>query len=341
MSFTYQDLLVDLPNAPRLKYKSRTEDKKVNFKWGQRKLLMHEMFFLTMSLQSMQQHFSTPQKITCIYVGAAPGTHIVYLLDLFPMINFKLYDARQFDPKLVRMSNDKYRNRLQLFSGSFFTNETATELKQQRADDEQFLFISDIRSTSYDSGTGNEEKQKENDELMKNDMDMQLDWHLILKPYISSLKFRVPFIYQINDKFRYLDGTLYFQCYTGPTSAETRLVTNTQKMVEYDIQQYEEVLFYHNVNMRDRSLKYYSQQDYNEVFDGSYDPSMEIYIWTYYVKTLTGKEASAQRILLRGLKFDQIMGRTFEAQRINMTELLEVQKERSLQLQEIAKEAEE
>lgn len=344
MSFTYRDFLVDLPNAPREAYRSTTEEDKLNFKWGQRKLLVHELFFLTMSIKSMQKHLikSPPQQITCIYVGAAPGTHIVHLLELFlpiPIVRFKLYDFREFDPKLKAMTQDpRFQGRLQLTSGSFFTDEMATQLKKDQSPGEVFLYICDIRSTKYDSNAP--DKQAENDRLVREDMARQLKWHLILQPYMSSLKFRLPFTYQPGETFSYVDGYLYHQCYTGSTSSETRLVTNTNKMVEYDIQQYEEVMFYHNRNKRPRELNYYADQDFNDVFDGSYDSSMEIYVWTYFMQNILGKtKITPLEVLSRGLRFDQIIGRSFEQQRINITDVLVNVKEKSLKLQEIAQES--
>ena len=343
MSFTYQDFLVNLPNAPREPYRSTTEEDKLNFKWGQRKLLVHELFFLTMSIKSMQQHLinSPPQQITCIYVGAAPGTHIAYLLELFqaiPILRFKLYDFREFDPKLKAMAQDpRFQGRLQLTSGVYFTDDMAAQLRKEQSPGEVFLYICDIRSTKYVSSAP--DKQAENDRLLRNDMAMQQNWHLILQPYMSSLKFRLPFSYQPGETFPYVNGTLYHQCYTGTTSAETRLVTNTNKMVNYDIQQYEEVMFYHNRNIRDQSLRYYADQDYNEVFDGSYDSSMEIYVWTYFMQSLLGEtNITPLLVLSKGLRFDQLIGRTFQQQRIKMIEVLADIKEKSLKLQEIARE---
>ena len=35
----------------------------------------------------------------CVYVGAAPGTHITFLCEMFPRITFHLYDPRDFTVK--------------------------------------------------------------------------------------------------------------------------------------------------------------------------------------------------------------------------------------------------
>jgi hypothetical protein len=59
--------------------------------WGQRKLLLSEIEFLT--------KFSVPGA-TVLYAGAAPGTHTLYLIELFPELKFVLVDPAPFSNKL-------------------------------------------------------------------------------------------------------------------------------------------------------------------------------------------------------------------------------------------------
>ena len=65
-------------NTPQSKYRRRRKEIKTVIHWGQMKLLLCEIEFLT--------RYSTNAK-TVLYVGAAPGTHIVYLMQLFPHLN--------------------------------------------------------------------------------------------------------------------------------------------------------------------------------------------------------------------------------------------------------------
>lgn len=55
--------------------------------WGQRKLMLSEVEFLT--------RFAEPN-IICVYAGAAPGTHIAFLSELFPEVTFVLVDPSDF-----------------------------------------------------------------------------------------------------------------------------------------------------------------------------------------------------------------------------------------------------
>lgn len=71
------------------KYKSRSGEAKTVEHWGQRKLLMSEIEFLT--------NYAT-DNCTVVYVGAAPGTHINYMSNvLFPKLNFILIDPLRFN----------------------------------------------------------------------------------------------------------------------------------------------------------------------------------------------------------------------------------------------------
>jgi len=55
---------------------------------GQRKLLLAEIDFLTRYVQ---------EGVTVVYAGAAPGTHLNYLAELFPSVKkFVLVDPAEF-----------------------------------------------------------------------------------------------------------------------------------------------------------------------------------------------------------------------------------------------------
>lgn len=72
----------------RLPYRSTMEYAKTVNHWGQRKLLLSEIEFLT---EHANEH------TIVIYAGAAPGTHIQYLSrELFPKIKFVLVDPSPF-----------------------------------------------------------------------------------------------------------------------------------------------------------------------------------------------------------------------------------------------------
>lgn len=83
-------------NFEEEKYKPRTaEDDRTVVHYGQRKLLLSEIEFLTnvcISLPAKLKH----KRIVVIYAGAAPGDHIDLLYSMFPFIKFVLVDPAKF-----------------------------------------------------------------------------------------------------------------------------------------------------------------------------------------------------------------------------------------------------
>jgi hypothetical protein len=87
---------------------------------GQLKLLYSEIEFLTIASK-----FYDLSKCVVLYIGSAPGHHIVYLQKLFPEIEWILYDPADFFIK----ENDH----VEIHSGKdgFFTDDTIKEVKKK------------------------------------------------------------------------------------------------------------------------------------------------------------------------------------------------------------------
>lgn len=79
--------------------------------WGQRKLFLSELYFLT--------KYSKLGKVV-IYAGAAPGTHIEYLATLFPEHIFLLVDPCHYDIKPTGLPHKEI-----ILVNDYFTNELA------------------------------------------------------------------------------------------------------------------------------------------------------------------------------------------------------------------------
>src|SRR5690606_11262993 len=84
-------------NDPQLPYNNKNT-KKTSVHFGQLKLLMSEIEFLTFYWNP-----SIKNPIV-VYIGAAPGTHLDMLSKMFPSFEFHLYDKLElpiiFDPIL-------------------------------------------------------------------------------------------------------------------------------------------------------------------------------------------------------------------------------------------------
>ena len=75
-------------NLPSEKYKNIAFRNLPEIKWGQRKLLITEIDFLT----RYYDYYRKGEKKYLLYVGASPGIHINYLIYMFPVLNYILYD---------------------------------------------------------------------------------------------------------------------------------------------------------------------------------------------------------------------------------------------------------
>jgi len=221
---------------------------------GQRKLMNSEIEFLTRVLKHK------PGNYTLLYVGAAPGQHIPILSDMFPEVKFELWDPAPFAIKET--------NRIKIYR-EFFTTETM----QRYMKTPNLLLVSDIRTTPYDNykAKDSDGPDKEFEERIIIDMNMQKQWVLDLKPVRSLLKFRFPFI---EGKTDYFDGIFFFQAFPPPQSNETRLEVGPHpKIKTYDHTKYERQMFYFNTVYRVQSF-----QHYHNKYGWSYDTIREYFI---------------------------------------------------------------
>ena len=207
------------PSDPTQSYRRRKEEEKSVLHWGQRKLLVAEIEFLT-----EYGHLSD----TVVYAGAAPGTHIKLLSEMFSNHRFYLYDPAPFT---VRNSRNIETHQI------MFTDDVAASWAGKGV-----LFISDIRSA--DSALMEEDEVEEN---VQKDMKAQETWCNLMKPKMSSLKFRLPWSEGASS---YFAGTIYYQAWGPITTTETRLFTDCKEVVKYDNRLYESQLFYFNTKTR-------------------------------------------------------------------------------------------
>jgi cap2 methyltransferase len=211
-----------LPDAPLREYRRRRGELKTVIHWGQRKLLLAEIEFLT--------KFGVPGA-TVVYAGAAPGTHSQYLIELFPELKFVLVDPAPFSSKLTEGPRCLLRQEL-------FTDDVA----QEYAGRDKVLFVCDIRSCDYTLISD----PKVEDKVLE-DMQAQQRWHDIIQPIKSLLKFRLPWKPGCTE---YLAGDVYLQAFGPTTTTETRLVPHGHGRVMWDNKKYEAQMFYFNTVTR-------------------------------------------------------------------------------------------
>ena len=213
-----------------------------NTHWGQLKLFTTEFIFLV-------ENYDPDEVNQLVYVGAAPGEHIFVLSQLFPSIIFNLFDTNDFDSRLSSIENVIINRR-------YFSNKDVKHWSKKKC-----IFISDIRTLSYDSSKTKLGDMKKNEDIVWEDMALQRRWVEQIKPLHSLLKFRLPYAEKFElSKGRnreYLAGTVYTQPFSKSASSETRLyVGNPILTKQWDIVSYERKLFHHNLVTRKKKFKH-------------------------------------------------------------------------------------
>lgn len=275
-----------LNTAKRERYSKRTTKVTNVIHWGQRKLLLTEIEFLTMYFEK-----KTNDKPTyVIYAGAAPGNHILYLSKLFPTVHFELYDPRNFSEKLTHTPKlDKINTYNQ-----YFTDETAEKWISYNISNNDILFISDIRSSSLSM------KFNEIENCVASDNKKQMEWYNIIKPVMSMFKFRLP--YDSDKKTQYLEGDIYIQPYAPFSSTETRLIVGENaKTTQYDNRIYEEQMYYFNNYTREMPHKLYDMYDIDKEYGirNDFDGTSEIFIlkrYLTYMNSIELKDSPTRKI---------------------------------------------
>jgi cap2 methyltransferase len=264
-----EHIITDIPfkrtlshDAPRQEYKQWTEEQKTTIHWGQRKLLMAEIEFLL--LASRKHHTNT----TVIYAGAAPGTHVQILADMFPSHTFILVDPAPFtvQPK---------KNKI-IIHRCMFTDELAIQLQSSLCDT-CVLFISDVRSCDPEFHS-----EEVHNERVKADMQAQARWHGMLKPFKSMLKFRLLYSAGVTE---YLKGDIYLPVWGPQSTTECRLVVHSAHPGKqtYNHTEHEEKMFFFNTVTR---VALYPHSVDGCGLDHCYDCNAEIQILRKYLQKM-------------------------------------------------------
>ena len=206
-------------------FKNKNNIKINSIHWGQRKLFLTELYFLS-------NYYDDSKDTVVIYAGSAPGTHLNFFMKIYPKIIWELIDPREIKVKKTQNVNIHHQ---------YFTDDFALLLKNKYID-KTVLFISDIR-TSID------------DTAILRDLMMQKSWVEIMQPKFSMLKFKLP--YELSHSMEYFNGVILLQGWAPLASTEARLiVSDAFKSKTYYTTDYEEKFFYHNTITRQKSLLY-------------------------------------------------------------------------------------
>lgn len=270
--------LILKPSAPQTPYTSRKNKNKEAVHWGQLKLLLSEIAFLTYFWDKTKN----PNPVV-VYAGAAPGHHIPTLINLFPDVRaWYLYDGRDI---IVNQVPDK----VVVNSNTLFTDDIAKFFNSHDIFKNNVFFISDIRTASFKTMT-----DRENENAIIKDQEMQKKWVELMQPVAAMLKFRLPWPDRGQERYQnYFDGLVMKQVWEPPTSTETRLIVvkqpdGTYKNIDWDIITYQDQMFHHNAIVREQreyKSEYYQGGDMldGELID-DYDSMMTLQILGDYLK---------------------------------------------------------
>jgi len=271
------------PESIHVPYTKDPTTKKTLEHWGQRKLFMSELEFLT-------NHGRDGGIV--IYVGAAPGIHTTFLAKLFPYHHFVLIDPAPFRCKETKDITIIQEYMTDAMAEDFAKNVTWFLSKRSNSrvclpTNKNVLFISDVRRPHKQI----DGKTDETDELVMHDMNMQLKWIEIIKPEYSMVKFRLPYA---DGTTTYCSGTIYFQMWAPMHSTETRLVIKKDEIFKkktYINEIYNGWLHYFNLWSR---LMYYPHVRVNSLCH-CYDCSAELFVVQKYLKSI-GEDDTQQNI---------------------------------------------
>lgn len=266
MSLSYSEA-----NIGNLIYNSLLElrtEIKVNKKKNDRKyndnlrLLISEILYIVRYIK----YDPYGKQARIIYIGAAPGFHLVKLMKMFPFIYFDLYDDQEFHSDLERYISEN--NEQVTMYRELFTLETCSRYEDRNDDLYLITDHKDIRfmvDPSYTTdGRYDEIKrafQREKELSYTADMEFQKNICQSLNPTNAFLRFRPSHYYAGESPdpaiFEYFPGTIYLMIYNDYKSTESRLVVEdfTTTNFKWNYKEYQYRLNFFNDEKRESLLR--------------------------------------------------------------------------------------
>jgi len=249
-------------NSPRKKYNPDIENhKKSIVVWKSRRLLLSYIQFLVFNLTEINN-------ISVFIITSGECYHINIIIEMFPKINFIIL---HFGKKKHQITKTK-----SIYQISDF--EKLVEWKN--INNIKCYLISDYTI----KGKGYLQEEKGNKEALL----QQQKWLFQLNPVAASLLFRLPYPSKTTTSFSYLSGTCFFIPYSNKFSTETRLEPYKENDVfiinNWDLREYEEMMFHHNLITR-QQYRYYNilfknlEENINsKELDNYFDSTLEVFI---------------------------------------------------------------
>uniref|UniRef100_A0A6C0ECM0 Uncharacterized protein n=1 Tax=viral metagenome TaxID=1070528 RepID=A0A6C0ECM0_9ZZZZ len=259
--FKNNDFITKYSDLPYLiNYENTFPKPKTVVHWGQLKMLLITILFLIKVVDPDEK------EVHIIYAGSARGDNILLLAEMFPNTIWYLVDPRPHNKKLYTKLNNK--DQIHEILKEYFTDDIAKRYSEKfKNRNHKLLFLSDIREGTED------EKVLANQESNAN-------WHRIIQPDFSYLKFRCG--YESDKIYKYYKGEIYLQVYAPASSTEARILFKKElEDYEYNIDEYQGKMLYFNRVIRPSYHKTLFKENY--YFDHCYDCTYFSYIIKNYL----------------------------------------------------------
>ena len=241
-------------------------DIKVNLKKNQRKynedlrLFAAELAFLLLYIKPEDLKINR-----IVYIGAAPGFHLVKIMTMFNDLKFDLYDDQEIHPELQKYI-DENPDQVLMFKEKFELDtcdryEGSVDNIYLMTDHRDPAFMTDPYFTKeVDKNAAKMRYQLEKEESYFEDMIFQKEICKRLLPLVAFLRFRPPHFYSgISPEpavFEYFKGNLFLMIYNDYKSTESRLIVTdfTNEKFYWNYKSYQYRLNYFNDEVRESLL---------------------------------------------------------------------------------------
>ena len=248
---TIEQLVIHSGNTEIFKKDKVNRERKYN---NDMKLLLAEINFINRYVNCDN---GTP---LIVYIGSSPGFHLVKLMKMFPFIKFHLYDPISPHPELEKYI-EQNEGQVKFFK-ELFTLETCDRYKEN-----SFYLITDFKDDKYTKDpyfAQNYEAKKlwqlEKEKSYNDDMELQKQICIKIKPIFSFLRFRLPHYYGESDdenvSFEYFHGVIWLMIYNDMKSNEARIAVNdySESDFKWNYQIFQYRINYFNIVMRESLL---------------------------------------------------------------------------------------
>jgi len=259
--FKNNDFITKYSDLPYLvKYENTFPKPKTIVHWGQLKMLLVTILFLIKVVDPNEK------EVHIIYAGSAKGDNILLLCEMFPNTRWYLIDPRDHNKKLYKKLENK--DQILEITKDYFSDNIAKKYYEKfKNRTHKLLFLSDIREGTEDN------------KVLK-DQDWNANWHKIIQPDFSYLKFRVA--YDKDEIYKYYKGEIYLQIYAPSSSTETRILFKKDlEECEYNTYEYQGKMLYFNRVIRPSYHKTLFKN--NNYFDHCYDCAYFSYVVKNYL----------------------------------------------------------